>query len=68
VDNEMLEDLTKTINKNIIRTSRIYRLEMALEAIRKECNANDGSKLDKAYNLVFQDLMAKLLELRNEDL
>lgn len=64
----MLEDLTKTINKNIIRTSRIYRLEMALEAIRKECSANDGSKLDKAYNLVFQDLMAKLLELRNEDL
>ena len=67
MDNTLIEASAK-IHNELIRNNRIYRIEMALELLKKECIANEGSDLDKAYDLVFQDLMSKLLYLRNEDL
>lgn len=59
---------TTVFNKNWERIARINNLEKALSVLVKECKADDKSELDNAYHLVFQDLMAKLLDLRNEDL
>ena len=60
-------DKMSLFDKNWEKHARTLNIEKALLTLKKECTAAEGSTLDNAYDMVFQDLMAKLLEIKNLD-
>ena len=54
--------------KNWEKKSKIINIERTLNLLSHINTSQSGSALDIAYDLVFQDLVEKLLQLNNKDL
>jgi len=54
--------------KNWEKQANIANLERALNTLSYNNTSQPGTALDIAYDMVFQDLIAKLLQLNNKDL
>lgn len=54
--------------KNWEKQANIANIERALNTLSYNNKSQPGSLIDLAYDIVFQDLMSKLLQLNNKDL